>query len=285
MRSSGFARGRRLTAALGIFLFALVSLFVFLYTLPKETILSPLSSALSAQGLEFGCEEAGFVFPLGLRCENAVISPRGGSSLSIDTVAASWEWTGLFRWLPFHLRAVRGPASVDIRISPKISNPGKVRLRLLRVGSGDLGALFPTSDGTGFLIDSAEFQWKRAGNGPVSGSGEGSLSWLRFPVPAKDSPVSEAELRDVKLKFIIREGTLLISSLTGTYEGAAVEGTGEISHFLTPTVSAITFHLRILNPMEGRVAALFNLVAKNTKNATLRINGTLRSPAGEFQFF
>ncbi|MEK6779022.1 MAG: type II secretion system protein GspN [Candidatus Deferrimicrobiota bacterium] len=285
MRSSGFARGRRLPAALGILLFALVSLFAFLYTLPKETVLSPLRSALADRGLEFGCEETGFVFPLGLRCGNAVISPRGGSPLSLDTVVAAWEWTGLFQWLPFHLRAVRGPASVDIRTSPMISNPGKVRLRLLRVGSEDLGALFPTSAGTGFLIDSAELQWKRAGNGSISGAGEGSLSWLRFPIPAENSPVTEAELRDVRLKFSIREGTLLISSLTGTYEGADVEGTGEISRFLTPSRSAITFHLRIRNPMEGRIATLFNLVAKNAKNATLRINGTLQAPAGEFQFF
>jgi type II secretion system protein N len=285
LRSSGFARGRRLPAALGVFLFSLVSLFAFLYTLPKETVLSPLNSALAVRGLEFGCEEAGFVFPLGLRCSNAVIVPRGGSPLSLDTVVAAWEWTGLFQWLPFHLRAVRGPASVDIRTSQMVSNPGKVHLRLSRIGSEDLGAFFPTSAGTGFLIDSADLQWKQAGNGAVSGAGEGSLSWLRFPIPAKNSPVTEAELRDVRLKFIIREGTLLISSLTGTCEGAAVEGTGEISRFLTPSVSAITFHLRIRNPMEGRISTLFNLVEKNTKNATLRINGTLQSPAGEFQFF
>jgi hypothetical protein len=166
-----------------------------------------------------------------------------------------------------------------------VSNPGKVHLRLSRIGSEDLAALFPAAPGTGFLIDSADLQWKRAGNDAVSGAGEGSLSWLRFPIPAKNSPVTEAELRDVRLKFIIREGTLLISSLTGTCEGAAVEGTGEISRFLTPSVSAITFHLRIRNPMEGRISILFNLVEKNTKNATLRINGTLQSPAGEFQFF
>jgi type II secretion system protein N len=285
LRSSVFARGRWLAAVPGIFLFALVFLFSFLYSLPKDTLLSPLSPVFAARGLEFRCEEAGFVFPLGLRCENAVISPRGGPTLSLDTVVAAWEWTGLFQWLPFHLRAVRGPASVDLRTSPMISDPGKVRLRLLRVGSEDLPALFRAGSGTGFLIDSADLRWNRAGAGPVSGAGEGSLSWLRFPVPAKNSPVSEAELRDVKMKFTIREGALLISSLKGTYEGSAVEGTGEISRFLTPSASAITFHLRILNPMEGKIAALFNLVAKNTKNATLRISGTLQSPAGEFQFF
>ncbi|MDA8122603.1 MAG: type II secretion system protein GspN [Deltaproteobacteria bacterium] len=285
MRSSGFARGRRFPAALGIFLFAIVSLFVFLYTLPKETVLSPLNSALAVRGLEFGCEETGFVFPLGLRCGNAVISRRGAPPLSIDTVVAAWEWTGLFQWLPFHLRAVRGPASVDIRTSPMISNPGKVRLRLLRIGPEDLGPLFPASAGTGFLIDSAELEWKVAGNGSISGAGEGFLSLLRLPIPGKDSPVTEAELRDVRLKFTIREGMLLVSSLTGTYEGADVEGTGEISGFLTPSRSTVTFHLRIRNPLEGRVATLFNLVAKNAKNATLRINGTLQAPAGEFQFF
>ncbi len=285
MRSSGFARGRWLSTALGVLLFALASLLAFLYSLPKETILSPLRSSLALRGLEFTCEEAGFVFPFGLRCRNAMIVPRDGTPISLDSIVAGWEWTGLFQWLPFHMSAMRGPSSVDIRTSPMISNPGKVRLRLLRIGSEDLAGLIPGATGTGFLIDSADLRWNRSGNGAVSGVGEGSLAWIRFPVPAKNSPVSEAMLRDVRLKFVIREGALLVSSLTGTYEGADVEGTGEISRFLTPSRSAVTFHLRIRNPMEGRIATLFNLVAKNAKNANLSINGTLQSPAGEFQFF
>ena len=47
----------------------------------------------------------------------------------------------------------------------------------------------------------------------------------------------------------------------------------------------MTFHLRIRNPFEGRVAALFDMLSKNAKNATLRIVGTLAAPTGEFQFF
>jgi hypothetical protein len=92
-------------------------------------------------------------------------------------------------------------------------------------------------------------------------------------------------LRDVRLKFALRQGTLHVSSLTGIYEGSAVDGTGEIARFLTPSRSAMTFHLRIHNPLEGRIATLFDLVAKNAKNANLRIRGTLLAPVGEFLFF
>jgi type II secretion system protein N len=285
LRISGFARGRWLFAALGVLLFALVFLPAFLYTLPKDTVLSPLKTAFARQGIEFSCEDAGIAFPLRLVCRNAILVPRGGGALSLDSVAASWEWTGLFRWLPVHLRTTRGTASLDVRTSPMVSNPGKVRLSLTKVGSDDLAAFLPPATGTGFLIDAADLRWKRTSSGAVSGTGEGSLSWFRFPVPAKDSPVREALLRDVRLKFVIREGTLHVSSLTGTYEGSAVDGTGEIARFLTPSNSAITFHFRIRNPLEGRIATLFDMVAKNSKNANLRVNGTLLSPTGEFQFF
>jgi type II secretion system protein N len=285
LRISAFARGRWLLAALGAFLFALVALSAFLYTLPKETVLSPLRSAFGRLGIEFSCEEAGIAFPLRLVCAKAVVVPRGGAPLSLDSVVASWEWTGLFQGLPVRVTAARAAAALEIRTSPMVSNPGKVRLRLAKVGSEDLAAFLSAAPGTGFLVDAAQLQWKRTRAGAVSGTGEGSLSWLRFPVPAQDSPVREALLRDVKLKFVIREGTLHVSSLTGTYEGSAVDGTGEIARFLTPSQSAITFHLRIRNPLEGRIATLFNLVAKNAKNANLRIKGTLLSPTGEFQFF
>jgi hypothetical protein len=87
------------------------------------------------------------------------------------------------------------------------------------------------------------------------------------------------------MKFVVREGTIRVSSFTGTYEGSAVDGTGEIARFLTPSLSTITFHLRIRNPLEGKIAAMFDMVAKNSKNANLRVKGTLLSPTGEFQFF
>lgn len=285
MRVSLFARGRRLLAALGILLFALIFLFTFLYTLPKDTVLSPLRSALARHGIEFFCEEAGISFPLRLVCRKVAVVPRSGSPLSLDSVVVSWEWTGLFRWLPVHIKATRRDASLDIRTSPMVTNPGNVRIRLTKVGSEDVAALLSGAPGTGFLIDAADLQWKRAASGAVSGTGEGSLTWLRFPVPAENSPVQEAMLRDVRLKFALREGTLHVSSLTGNYEGSAIDGTGEIARFLTPSRSAMTFHLRIQNPLEGRIATLFNLVAKNAKNANLRIRGTLLAPTGEFQFF
>jgi type II secretion system protein N len=260
-------------------------LSVFVYALPMETVLSPLRSALGRQGIEFSCEDAGIDFPLRLVCEKAVIAPRSGPPLSLDSVVVSWEWMGLLQGLPIRMTATRAAASLDIRTSPMVSNPGKVRIRLTKVSSNDLAALLAGAPGTGFLIDTADLQWKRTASGAVSGTGEGSLSWLRFPVPAQDSPVREAMLRDVTLKFAVRGGTLHVSSLTGTYEGSAVDGTGEIARFLTPSQSAMTFHLRIQNPLEGRIATLFNLVAKNAKNANLRIKGTLLAPAGEFQFF
>jgi hypothetical protein len=166
-----------------------------------------------------------------------------------------------------------------------VSSPGKVRLRLERVGSEDFAGFLSAAPGVGFLIDAADLQWKRTSSEEVSGSGEGSLSWLRFPVPAPGSPVPEALLRDVKMKFVVREGTIRVSSFTGTYEGSDVDGTGEIARFLTPSLSTITFHLRIRKPLEGRVATLFDMVAKNAKNANLRVKGTLLSPTGEFQFF
>ncbi len=285
MRARVFAWGRRILAALGILLFALVFLFTFLYTLPKDTILSPLRSALARHGIEFSCQEAGISFPLRLVCSKASVAPRSGPPLLLDSVVVSWEWTGLARWLPVHVRATRQATSLDIRTSPLITNPGKVRIRLANVGSDDMAALLSAAPGFGFLIDAAEVQWKRDSSGAASGSGEGSLSWLRFPIPAENSPVREAMLRDLRLKFALRAGTLHVSSLTGSYEDSPVDGTGEIARFLTPSQSAMTLHLRVQNPLEGKIATLFNLVAKNAKNANLRIRGTLLAPTGEFQFF
>jgi hypothetical protein len=64
-----------------------------------------------------------------------------------------------------------------------------------------------------------------------------------------------------------------------------VDGTGEITRVLSPGKSMMTFHLRIRNPFEGRVALLFDMLSKNAKNANLRIVGTVAAPVGEFQFF
>ncbi len=285
MRLSGIARGRWLLPALGALLFVFVFMPVFLYSMPKDAVLFPVRSALAKQGIEFSCEDARLAFPLRLVCSKAVVVPRGGEPISLDSVEAAWEFSGLFKWLPVRLSAARGQATLDIRTSPLVSNPGKVQLRMSRFGSEDLAGYFSAGSGAGFLIDAMELQWKKTTSGDVSGSGEGSLSWLRFPIPTPGSPVPEALLRDVKMKFVVLGGAIRVSSLTGTYEGSEVDGTGEIARFLTPSLSTVTFHVRVRNPLEGRIAAMFDMVAKNSKNANLRVKGTLLSPTGEFQLF
>jgi hypothetical protein len=84
---------------------------------------------------------------------------------------------------------------------------------------------------------------------------------------------------------VIRENAFRIPRLSGTFEGSQVDGTGEITRVLSPGKSTVTFHLRIRNPFEGRVASLFDMLSKNAKNANLRIVGSLAAPVGEFQFF
>jgi hypothetical protein len=64
-----------------------------------------------------------------------------------------------------------------------------------------------------------------------------------------------------------------------------VDGTGEITGLRAPEATGMTLHLRIQNPFEGRVATMFDMLAKNAKNANLRIVGTLAAPKGEFRFF
>ena len=119
----------------------------------------------------------------------------------------------------------------------------------------------------------------------MAANGAGTLNFLQVPVPAPGSPVREARIDGVSLSFLIREKALRIPKLAGTYEGSQVDGTGEILGVLSPRDSMMTFHLRIRNPFEGRVASLFDMLSKNAKNANLRIVGTLTAPTGEFQFF
>ncbi len=285
MRSRGPALRLWVLAALGVLLFLFTLATTVLYSLPQETLLGPLRSALGRRGIELSCDDVRLGFPPALLLEKPVLVPEKGGSLAMDSVTASWEWTGLSRWLPVHVRALRGPASLDLRTSPFAANPGKVRLRMERIGSDDLSAFLSPDSGVGFRLESLDIRWRNAGAEGVAGEGAGSFEWLRFPVTAADSPIREAMLRNVRLNFTIRRGALLVSSLTGEYEGSAVEGTGEVAKFLTPSLSTITFHLRIRNPFEGRVATLFDMVAKNAKNANLRVYGPLLSPAGEFQFF
>jgi hypothetical protein len=285
LRRDAFAPRRWILPLLCILLFLVTLAAAVLYSLPQETILSPLRSALGRRGMALSCEEVRIGFPFRILLAKPSIQTAGGGIFPLESVTAAWEWTGLFRWLPVHVRAERDRASLDLRTSPLFTNPGKVRLSLARVGSEDLSAFLPADSGIGFLLESLDIRLGRTGSQDIAGEGAGSFEWLRFPVPSADSPVREAMLRNVKLKFVIRQGTLHVSSLTGEYEGSEIEGTGEVAKFLTPSLSSITFHLRIRNPFEGRTGLLFDMVAKNAKNANLRVFGPLLSPAGEFHFF
>ncbi len=284
--SRRFAPGRWLWLALGVILFLLVFLSVLTYTLPGEAVLSSIRPVLSRSGYTVSARSARTELPLAFRMDNVVIERTNDNRLLLETVRAAWEWTGLLRWLPFRATVVKGNARGEVRTSPRVWNPGKGRLSLASVSSEDLSPLIPISvSGAGFKLDSADVRWRRTASGTTSGTGSGRFAWLRVPIPEPSSPIREALLRDVTILFALREGSLIVSSFTGTYEGARVEGTGEIAGIFTPTRSAITFHLKIENPHEGKITAIFDLLAKNAKNANLRITGTLLSPRGEFRFF
>lgn len=284
--SRRFAPGRWLLLAPGALLFLLVFVSVLTYTLPGDVILSSARPSLARAGLTISSESAHTEFPLAFRMDNAAIGRPGGPMLLLDTVRASWEWTGLLRWLPFHVTVSKGNATAEVRTSPRFWNPGNGRLSLAFLSGEDLSPLIPVSaSGAGFDLDTAGVRWKRTASGKMTGTGTGRFAWVRVPIPEPSSPIREALLRDVTILFALREGSLIVSSFTGTYEGARVEGTGEIAGVFTPSRSAITFHLKIENPLEGKVAAIFDLLAKNAKNANLRITGTLLSPRGEFRFF
>jgi hypothetical protein len=121
--------------------------------------------------------------------------------------------------------------------------------------------------------------------GKVTAAGSGSFHYLQVPVPTPGSPLRDARVEEASLSFLIRDKSLLIPKIAGTFEGSQLDGTGEIKEVLTPRFSTVMLHLRILNPFEGRVGLLFDMLSKNAKNVTLRIVGTLTAPKGEFQFF
>lgn len=285
MAGSRIARGRWPIAALGALLFLFIFFAVLMMSLPGGVVVSIARSAFRGAGLELSGGEGRYVLPFTLRIANAMIGPPGKVAAPVDSIAAGWEPSALFSWLPGHVRVERGTAWIDVRTSPFFWKPGKVRLRLAGVGSDDLSPLLASPETWSFSAESAEVVWSAASSRNAAGRGTATLSRLVLPIPAPDSPIREAVLTDVRLQFLIRGDTVQVSSLAGRYEDAAVEGTGEIARFSTPSNSKITFHLKIRNPLEGKVATLFNMVAKNAKNANLRITGSLVSPAGEFQFF
>ena len=282
-RIPGGLRGRAIVAIGALLFLASLSSAVAL-TLPSDAILSTLLPLLRTHGVDLSAQEARFLFPSGIRLSGVTLSFPGNPPLALDEIIASWEWTGLFRWAPARLRFRKGPASGDLRFSPAFWNPGSGHVLLSGVSSSDLPLSVFSSSGAGFSIRQVEARWN-VSRGKVTANGSGTLHFLQVPVPAPDSPIREARIEGVTLSFLIRENAFRIPKLAGTFEGSQVDGTGEITRVLSPQRSMMTFHLRIRNPFEGRVASLFDMLSKNAKNANLRIVGTLTAPMGEFQFF
>ena len=282
-RIPGGLRGRALLA-IGALLFLASLASAVALTLPSDAILSTLRTTLRKHGVDLSAREARFRFPAGFRLSGVTLSFPGNPPVALDEIVASWEWTGLFRWAPARLHFRKGPASGDLRFSPAFWNPGSGRILLSGVSSSDLPLSVFSTSGAGFSIREVEARWS-ASRGKVTANGSGTLHFLQVPVPSPDSPVREARIETVSLSFLVRENAFLIPKLAGTFEGSQVDGTGEISNVLSPRRSMVTFHLRIRNPFEGRVALLFDMLSKNAKNANLRIVGTLTAPRGEFQFF
>jgi len=276
-------RGRAIVA-IGALLFLATLCSAVALTLPSDAILSTLGPVLRSHGVDLSAQDARFVFPAGIRLSGVTLSFPGNPPVALDQIVASWEWTGLFRWAPARLRFRKGAASADLGFSPAFWSPGSGHMLLSGVSSSDLPLSVFSTSGAGFSIRRIEAHWKVRG-GKVTANGAGTLHFLQVPVPTPESPVRDARIEGVSLSFLIREKSLLIPKLAGTYEGSQADGTGEIKGVLSPQHSMITLLLRIQNPFEGRVGLLFDMQSKNAKNVTLRIVGTLTAPKGEFQFF
>ena len=282
-RIPGGLRGRAIVA-IGALLFLASLCSAVALTLPSDTILSTLRPMLREHGVDLSAQEARFVFPSGFRLSGVTLSFPGNPPVALDEIVASWEWTGLFRWAPARLQFRKGAASGDLRFSPAFWSPGSGHVLLSGISSSDLPLSVFSTSGAGFSIRELEARWG-VSRGKVTVNGSGTLHFLQVPIPAPESPVREAKIEEVSLSFLVRENAFRIPKFAGTFEGSQVDGTGEITRVLSPGQSMMTFHLRIRNPFEGRVALLFDMLSKNAKNANLRIVGTLAAPKGEFQFF
>jgi hypothetical protein len=269
---------------LGAALFLVVLGGAVAFTLPDDFLLSVVRSAISRPGVRIDAREARLRFPAGIRLREATVTVGGYPPLLLDEAVASWEWTGLFRWLPARLRLLRGAATADLRVSPAFWNPSRGTVALAGISSSDIPLPVFSSTGAGLSIRRLAAGWRLEG-GKLAADGSGSLDRLQIPIPAPQSPIREARIDNVDFTFAVRGDTFRISRLAGFYEGSRVDGTGEITGLRTPDAARVTLHLRVQNPFEGRVATMFNMLAKNAKNANLRIVGTLRSPQGDFQFF
>ncbi|MBP2688310.1 MAG: hypothetical protein H6R41_386 [Deltaproteobacteria bacterium] len=276
-------RGRAILA-LGVLLFLGALSSAVALTLPSDSILSVLRPMLRKQGVDLWAQKARFTFPSGIRLSGVTLSFPGNPPVALDEISASWEWTGLIRWAPARLRFRKDAAFADLRFSPAFWSPGSGRVLLSGISSADLPLSIFATSGAGFSIRRVEARWKGRG-GKVTANGSGTLHFLQVPIPTPNSPIPSARIEGVDLTFVIRENAFRIPRLSGTFEGSQVDGTGEITRVLSPGKSTVTFHLRIRNPFEGRVASLFDMLSKNAKNANLRIVGSLAAPVGEFQFF
>ena len=270
--------------ALGCVLFAAALLFTILLTLPGETVLGMITPLLEARGIRLEAEKTRLTFPLGIRFENAAIFIKGEHYITLDEATASWELTSLFKRFPSHIRAVRGNAVADIRLSPVFWNPSRGQATLSYISSSDIALAAPPKSGISFFIRQAQMQWNRSGEN-ISASGSMELDHLLLPINATDSPIREARIDNATLSFIIRENTFYIHRLHGNYSGARLEGTGEIARILSPNNITLTLHLTIINPFDGSVGTIFDMLSKNAKSVTLRITGTPAAPRTDFSFF
>ncbi len=284
MPGSGRSRGRFAGTALGAVLFLAAFGLAVAMTLPDDFVLSMVRPILRAGGVNLTARKSRIAFPLGVRLQGVSVAIAGTPPIHLDEATASWEWTGLFRWLPAHLTLVRGNATADFRFSPAFWHPSRGRATLTGVSSRDLPLPVFSDSGAGFSVRRVDARWRMTG-GKLAAEGSGTFDFLQFPVPSPDSPIREARIDNVDLSFLVRGDALHVPRVLGTYEGSRVDGTGEITRFLVPRQALVTFHLRVQNPFEGRVAMLFDMLAKNAKNANLRIVGSLAAPRAEFQFF
>jgi len=285
LRGVSRTSSRRLALyALGATLFLGGFLLTVALTLPGETVLGLVTPSMESRGVRLAAESARLVFPLGIRLKGATVAIGGNRPIALDEITATWEWTGLHRWLPAHLRVVRGNAVADIRLSPAFWNPGRGLATFAGFSSEEFPIPAFSAAGAGLSVRRAEARWRGSGL-ELSAAGSGEFEFLLIPVPSPDSPIREARIDNATLSFVVRGNTLHVPRLLGSYEGSQVEGTGEIARFLTPGMATITFHLSIRNPFEGRVGTLFDMLAKNAKNANLRIVGSLAAPKAEIELF
>ena len=285
MRRGRRSRPRRLAAyALGAGLFLCGFLLTVAITLPGETVLGLVRPYLESRGVQVSAEKTRLVFPLGIRLTGVTVAFVGNRPVALDEVAATWEWTGLYRWLPSHLRFARGNAVADVRLSPAFWKPSRGRMTVAGITSEDIPLPVFSGSGAGMSVRRAEALWQGSGNA-LSASGSVDFEFLQIPFPSPEMPIREARIDNAALSFVVRGNMLHVPRLLGSYEGSRVDGTGEIARFSTPATAAVTFHLTVRNPFEGRVGTLFDMMAKNAKNANLRIKGSLAAPKAEIVLF